>query len=484
MSFTKRTFYFSKKIVELWRKKSIQNSLFLILSFFFCIGFAMNAYAYNPKDIYEEIDEFSNLSTGVTGKHSHKSQGFQMVDSITVLLDLTYPQGNENYPDIVNSPDISPGAKLGLVGSTEYAVNAILYNPPQIDVVEHLAMEWIPNYRETSGTVYASGYESLQESGISSLWQYTRNLAYALFVIVFIVAGFMIMFRHKLGGQTMVTIYNTLPGIVVGLILVTFSFAIVGLILDIGIFLTGVIANFFEIRTRMGHEFVDPTKPLGLWSTYSDQVAPVLTYGGGPPPFSDGISGLVGLPGWFANQALSKVLGGLAGLVFAFIFIYAALKIFITLIKTYVAILIDTVLAPLVLAIGTIPGRQGMTKDWLNRIFKNVSVFVLVFLLVNLPLHLWQARQQNWYGGIEGWDYRFNLFEGELIRTSALGSIEFVGNIIMASVGVYLLFLAANAPKLLEPLFPQTGAKGGAGAAEGAARDLSKIPGVGGFFKK
>ncbi len=474
MSFTKRAYYFSKSLSEFLRKKSTKNSMFLTLTFFFCIGFVLNAYAYDPVDIYKEVDEMSSSSTTIQGKHSHKSQGFQIADTTTNLLDLTYPQGNENFEThILNNPNLSPGAKLGLLGSTGVAVNAVLYNPPQIDVVEHLAMEWVPNYKEsTGGTVYASsGFERLQDSGIVGLWQIVRNIAYTLFVVVFIVAGFMIMFRHKLGGQTMVTIYNTLPGIIIGLILVTFSFAIVGIIMDIGTFLIGVITNLLSIRTTLGHDAVDPTKPLGTWSTYSVQVGDRLLYGGGLPQLIDGWMALLG---WVVQQVLSKLIGGLATLVMSIIIAYASIKIFITLLKAYVGILFDTILAPMVIAIGTIPGRQGMTKDWLNRIFKNVGVFVLVFLLIHLPLHLWQ------YG------YEFDLFGGNLGSDDGLfiGELQIVQNIVMASVGIYMLFMAGNAPKLLEPLFPQTGGKGGAGAAEGAGRDLSKIPGIGGFFKQ
>src|SRR3989344_3291443 len=59
---------------------------------------------------------------------------------------------------------------------------------------------------------------------VLKMWQISRNLAYFLFVIVFLVTGFMIMFRAKINPQTVISIQVALPGLIVGLILVTFSY--------------------------------------------------------------------------------------------------------------------------------------------------------------------------------------------------------------------------------------------------------------------
>lgn len=486
MSVVKKGYYFGQGAVEFFKKKSVKNSLLLVLAFFLVIGFFFNEYAhsdngnddhgtYNIGEVYKEIDELSSSSTGVEGQHSHKSQGFRLADTTGSLLDLTYPQGNENYDAIVSNPNISPGAKLGLLGSTELAIHLAINYRPQVDVSEHMAQEWVPNYDQHASSVYADdpeggGYQRLQASGIDDLWSITRNIAYVLFVIVFIVAGFMIMFRHKIGGQTMVTVYNTLPNIVIGLVLVTFSFAIVGLIIDIGGVLINVIASFLDIETRMGADRVDPTSPLGIWTTYMDFVGGQLRDFSGLGGFVDGFMDMLGA---VADFFLSALMGSLMMLVASILVAYVSIKIFITLLKAYVGILFDTVAAPIVLAIATIPGKQGMIKDWLNRVFKNVGTFVLVFLLINLPLFLWQGP------------YEFDMFGSDLTAdTIEAQNWAVVRNMVSVSLGIYLLFIAGNAQKILEGWFPQTGGKGGAGAAEGAMGDLKKTPGIGGFFGK
>ena len=67
---------------------------------------------------------------------------------------------------------------------------------------------------------------------ILQTWKTFRNLAYLFFVLIFLVIGFMIMFRHKINGQTVVTIQQAIPNIIVALLFVTFSYAIGGLLID------------------------------------------------------------------------------------------------------------------------------------------------------------------------------------------------------------------------------------------------------------
>lgn len=463
MSFTKRMFYVVRSVKEFSQNKSLQKSLVFFLGFFLFVGFLFNSYTatanYDIVGIYNEVDRVSTASTGVPGKHSHKAQGFQMSDFAGNTLDLLYPQGGANYSEIVADPEISTMAKLGLIGAIDVPLTALLYNPPYVDVTEHLAQQWIPNYDQTSGGVYAQsslGYSQLMNSGIVDLWSLARNVAYMFFVVVFIVAGFMIMFRHKLGGQTMVTVYNSLPNIIVGLILVTFSFALVGLLIDVGAVLIRVLDGVLGVDGN-----VDPTKPAGVWITYSDSF---LNYGLGAMNFVD------------ALLATLTPIGLLQGLLGAFVLIilivmvaFVSIKIFFTLVKAYVGILFDTIAAPIVFAVATIPGRQAVMKDWFNRVVKNVLVFVLVFFLVNLPLYFMRESME------------FSLFGGDLGTGRQQATIVTV--IIMWGVSIYILFLAANVPKMLDDYFPQTGGKGSAAATEGAKKDLSKIPLVGGFFK-
>src|SRR3989344_5893521 len=65
------------------------------------------------------------------------------------------------------------------------------------------------------------------------LWEAFRNITYMIFVVLFLIVGLGIMFRIKIDPRTVMTIQNQIPKIIVGLILVTFSYAIAGFLIDL-----------------------------------------------------------------------------------------------------------------------------------------------------------------------------------------------------------------------------------------------------------
>ncbi len=75
------------------------------------------------------------------------------------------------------------------------------------------------------------GFASLRP--IQDLWKIFRDLSYILLVLFLIIIGFMIMFRVKVNPQTIVKLENSLPRIILALILITFSFAIAGFLIDL-----------------------------------------------------------------------------------------------------------------------------------------------------------------------------------------------------------------------------------------------------------
>lgn len=68
---------------------------------------------------------------------------------------------------------------------------------------------------------------------LAKIWSAIRNVAYMLLVLIIITIGFMIMFRAKINPQTVVSIESALPKIVFALIVITFSFAIAGFLIDL-----------------------------------------------------------------------------------------------------------------------------------------------------------------------------------------------------------------------------------------------------------
>ena len=81
-------------------------------------------------------------------------------------------------------------------------------------------------------SAYAQGVGFSGLTQLLPMWKAFRNIAYLLLAIFMIVIGFLVMFRKKIDPKTVVTVQNALPNIVVTLLLITFSYAIVGVLID------------------------------------------------------------------------------------------------------------------------------------------------------------------------------------------------------------------------------------------------------------
>ena len=112
------------------------------------------------------------------------------------------------------------------------------------------ATQDIDDYEQSaisSKKITKSGYSYLKDNlHLDTIWGIFRNIAYLSYVVILIIIGFMIMFRKNLPGQVIVSIGNTIPQLVLGIVLVTFSFAIVGLVMDIGKVSMVVVGDIFE----------------------------------------------------------------------------------------------------------------------------------------------------------------------------------------------------------------------------------------------
>lgn len=411
------------------------------------------------KDMDEASDVIQNTPNG--GQNADKLAGKSMYGTASVLLTAIAPEVLEN------SEDLPEGAmRRGLVGVTEDGIMALFNSQPRIDVVAHLAEDWVPGYKE-SNAVYANGYKDLQDSGISSLWSATRNIAYAFYVVVMIIVGFMIMFRNKIGGQVMVTIGNSIPKIIVSLVLVTFSFAIIGLIIDFAGIVTNIIASVLYSGDLS--QSVNVTDPTALFkSILSDSSVTIET---------GTVSGLS--LGEIISLVLSDsknggwLLGGLAlsisALVLAGIILVGAIKLWVALIKAYLRILVNVVTAPLAIMFSAIPGNDAMMLNTFKSALRSSLVFPLAFAIVNLPYYISSKGVALAFPStlIPGYD-------GEVISiaSSLLGVTKIVA-----------IYAAASAPEILKGVIPITTSKSSIDLSKSLKEGISRVPFLGGMFK-
>jgi hypothetical protein len=372
--------------------------------------------------------------------------------------------------------------KKGLIAVVDDGIKTLNTGSSSIDLYAHLAKEWIPGYDQTQSGIYAadqqSGYEELLDAGIADIWANVRNLSYVFFIIVMLVAGFMIMFRHKIGGQTLVTLGNSLPNVILALILVTFSFAIAGLVIDLG----GVVMLIVQDILGLS-DYVSTHSLWSLMTVFFHGTGRVLTVAGtGSVGLAATIIGVVGIVGATAgsNPVGWFVLGGV-GLLTLLIILFivgvvlvGSFMVLFTLVKAYVGLLIDVILAPIQITMSAIPGNQQWIKNWFNSLFRNVLTFPVVFFLINLPLAMADATNLNL-----GFPEKL-VYVDSISDTNGMNGAAAIFIFIMQ---IFVYFYAAKVPKFLEAIFPPNTPKAvqeGMAAAKGS---LAKIPIVGGLFK-
>lgn len=121
--------------------------------------------------------------------------------------------------------------KRSILGSLSPIITAPLEKVPASGI--SYAMYKLQNNDIIPQTYAYEGVGLASIKGYLKIWEVFRNFTYLLIVLLIVIVGFMIMFRWQIGGQTLVTIENALPRIVITLILITLSFPIAGVMIDL-----------------------------------------------------------------------------------------------------------------------------------------------------------------------------------------------------------------------------------------------------------
>lgn len=367
---------------------------------------------------------------------------------------------------IQSNASIPEYMKKGLAGMVDDQVVAMFKEQPRVNVVAHLANEWVPGY-EKSNSVYASGYDDLYGSGISGLWSATRNIAYIGFVIIMIVIGFMIMFRNKIGGQVLVTVGNSIPRVVVALVLVTFSFAIMGLIIDLGGLSMKIVADLIFGDPAGGIKIYNPVElVLGFIGTnILNPLENADSTGLGIPSI---LAGVIGIAVWMKGPAIgASIILLVIAIIILGIIIVGAIKLWFVLIKAYLSLLVDLVISPLAILFGAVPGNEASAMNIFKSALRNVMVFPLAFAIVNIPYF------------VE--DKGFSLDFPESLAPDGTGGVG--TGFFIAVAKIVAIYAAASAPAILMAIIPSTVSKSSADAAAAIKGTLSGVPLVGGLFK-
>lgn len=265
------------------------------------------------------------------------------------------------------------------------AVEYVAYNAQKFNLIK-------PTYAATG-----EGWNFLNPT--LKIWTISRNAAYVFFVVIFVVTGFMIMFRSKLNPQTVISMQLALPRIVVALLLVTFSYALSGLMVDFVFLGHGLIKS---VITTPGPNSCNPTTgtqdslifgdPTQTWEqdcanaiyTPSVWVFDILgKYGGGEGIVEQLLKGMAGV---FLNLFSDKFFNELFKLVIAASVVGATFKIFFALLTKYIMIIINVISMPFAFLFSALSGQANPLKP-LKELLANTIAFPITSLLLALAYY-------------------------------------------------------------------------------------------------
>lgn len=288
------------------------------------------------------------------------------------------------------------GNSFGMIGTVSTLIAGIYATPPAsgiaylADIGERLQLIQ-PTYAQEGG----AGFGKLDI--YLPIWRSFRNISYVFFILIFVFIGFAIMFRVKINPQTVISIQSALPKIVLALILVTFSYAIVGFLIDLMLVVSNLIMFTFKNMEGVPQFAKDWIFIINRPATSSIEILAVMLQAG-YPPFA--VSMIIV---WLATTmitlitavipftqpfAIPAAIGGIIILLlFLLIFLIALIRVLWTLLKAYVFVVLNLIFAPFMILVGTLPGSNAV-GSWFKSLLANLAVLPTVITMVFLSGYL------------------------------------------------------------------------------------------------
>lgn len=289
---------------------------------------------------------------------------------------LTTAEGPTSTAPVVASTGGAIGGFYSLMGG--------MYSYPPANTYRYVAD--VMDNAGMAPPAYAQGLGFASLDPILSLWKTFRNVAYFFFIAVLIVIGIMIMLRQKVSAQASVSAQQALPSIIISLILVTFSYAIAGLLIDVMYLSMFLIAGLFNVITdgtstaTLGTEMIS-MNILNLTGMLFMGSA-IDNMGSNMNLVTSVVSGLAGNSDSSWWTGFVGFLGGLTlSIVLAVAVLIGTVKLFFELLKSYASIIMGVVFAPLYLMMGAIPGQNAF-GPWFKNLIGNLAAFPTVLLFV------------------------------------------------------------------------------------------------------
>jgi len=268
----------------------------------------------------------------------------------------------------------------GLLGASNKAI-AALYNPPASGI------QYIAQVKDSflGKPVLAQGigFKGLQP--LLPLWKSFRNITYSVFAIIFVGMGIAIMLRVKISPQAVISIQNSIPKIISSLILITFSYAIAGLLIDLSYFVLALVLSTINVDNSITvSNEVNNFSLFKIIDLIPGQAYSIIS------GFPAAIANLLGADATLTTiitviSALGNIGGFVLGLVVILLFtLIFTIKLFFGLAKCYINLILKIIIGPLEIALGAIPNMKMGFNTWIMDVIANLSVFPIVIIFIFL----------------------------------------------------------------------------------------------------
>ncbi len=337
--------------------------------------------------------------------------GLDMLNHGKPCLTINFSNGKIGYSKQADSK--MPGGLLGqvstMIGST--------YDLPvhTNDYTRYLSQ----NFGLTK-KAYAQGVGFTSLNPLLGIWTRMRDLCYLAFAVIFVVIGFGIMLRVKIDPRTVMSIQNQIPKIIISILLITFSYAIAGLLVDTMWTATYLGINILTDRPVCAQgQAITAVATDNLLTTplsYVDKLFSSTNCSSlGIVPLSWNVGQTIGAlitsavgtmftgNGSPAGSCVSwtgvdwgECIRGALTYIFTFIFGIAAflviliaifvqlIRVWFMLIKAYIYVIMYTLLGPFYIFLGLVPGTTSFGFEaWIRYMASGLSMFpatIFIFL--------------------------------------------------------------------------------------------------------
>lgn len=334
------------------------------------------------------------------------------------------------------------------------------------------------------------GFRALQgnESTILKIWRSTRNITYLFSAFGLVIMGFMIMFRVKISPQAVIAIEQTIPKFAITLLLITFSFAIAGFVIDLTYVTLFIFGNLFnDMQIPLSQDIVTSitnffTGVIGLPAarfpfdllrgTVQVDVPALADWRGNVALLSIWVLGLhlYNIFGFVASFSLLipviPFVGWIIGLILWVIVLCAILinlfRIILSLLRVYAALIITIITGPFWILMGLLPGSPIGFGSWFSAVLQNAITFPIVTIMYVLGAAFILAGSG---GGMEGW------VPPQIINSAQIG---------LMLVGIGILFAIPKAPEMVKSFFAKKPFSFETAVGETTETAVRASPGIGG----